>query len=49
MPAIDGARQLLHIRGGKGGKDRLVPLPTAALTLLRDFWRIDIYQSEVFA
>ena len=39
VPAIDGARKLVHIRGGKGGRDRLVPLPDAALTLLRDFWR----------
>jgi site-specific recombinase XerD len=39
VPAVDGARKLLHIRGGKGGRDRLVPLPDAALTLLRDFWR----------
>jgi integrase/recombinase XerD len=39
VSAIDGDRKLLHVRGGKGGKDRLVPLPDAALTLLRDFWR----------
>lgn len=39
VPAIDGARKLLHVRAGKGGKDRLVPLPDAALVLLRDFWR----------
>lgn len=39
VPAVDGARKLLHIHRGKGGKDRLVPLPDAALTLLRDFWR----------
>jgi integrase/recombinase XerD len=39
VPAVDGARKLLHIRGGKGGRDRLVPLPDSALTLLREFWR----------
>ena len=39
VPAVDGARKLLHIRGGKGGRDRLVPLPDAALTLLRECWR----------
>ena len=39
VPAVDGARQLLHVQGGKGGKDRLVPLPDAALTLLREVWR----------
>lgn len=39
VPAVDGARKLLHVRGGKGGRDRLVPLPDAALTLLRACWR----------
>jgi integrase/recombinase XerD len=39
VSAVDGARKLLHIRGGKGGKDRLVPVPDAALTLLRECWR----------
>ena len=39
VPAVDGARKLLHVRGGKGGRDRLVPLPDAALTLLREWWR----------
>lgn len=29
----------LHIRAGKGNKDRLVPLPAAMLQELRDFWR----------
>src|SRR6476619_5731116 len=38
VPAVDSARKLLHIRGGKGGRDRLVPLPDSALTLLREFW-----------
>ncbi len=36
---IDSARMHLHIRGGKGGKDRYVPLPQRALTLLRTHWR----------
>jgi integrase/recombinase XerD len=36
---IDGARSLLHIHHGKGGMDRIVPLPPAALTMLRDYWR----------
>ena len=39
VPAVDGARKLLHVHRGKGGKDRLVPLPDAALTLLREVWR----------
>ena len=36
---IDSARMLLRIQGGKGNKDRYVPLPPRALTLLRDHWR----------
>jgi integrase/recombinase XerD len=37
---IDSARMQLHIRGGKGNKDRAVPLPSRTLTLLRAHWRI---------
>jgi site-specific recombinase XerD len=36
---IDSSRMLLHIHAGKGNKDRYVPLPPAALTLLRTHWR----------
>lgn len=36
---IDSARMLIHIQGGKGNKDRYVPLPPAALTILRNHWR----------
>lgn len=36
---IDSGRCLLHIHQGKGGVDRMVPLPQAALTLLRAYWR----------
>lgn len=36
---IDGERKMLHIRQGKGGKDRYVPLPETALGMLRDYWR----------
>jgi site-specific recombinase XerD len=35
---IDGARQLLHVCHGKGGKDRYVPLPELALRMLRQYW-----------
>lgn len=38
VPDVDSERLLLHIHG-KRRKDRLVPLPDAALTLLRDHWR----------
>jgi integrase/recombinase XerD len=36
---IDSARMQLHIRGGKGNKDRAVPLPPRTLTRLRAHWR----------
>jgi site-specific recombinase XerD len=37
---IDSARMQLHIRSGKGNKDRAVPLPPKTLTLLRAHWRM---------
>ncbi len=39
VPDIDSSRKLIHVRGGKGNKDRYVPLPEATLLLLRKFWR----------
>ena len=36
---IDSARMLLHIRQGKGHKDRYAPLSPVALELLREWWR----------
>jgi len=36
---IDTARMLVHIRDGKGKKDRYVPLPRVTLGLLRTYWR----------
>lgn len=36
---IDSQRMLLHIRSGKGQKDRLVPLSSTLLQELRDWWR----------
>ncbi len=35
---IDGARKMVHIHQGKGGKDRCVPLPEASLLMLRKYW-----------
>lgn len=37
---IDSARMLLHVRQGKGNKDRLVPLSPRLLKELRDYWRM---------
>jgi site-specific recombinase XerD len=36
---IDSGRMLLHVRGGKGNKDRYVPLPEQSLSQLRRHWR----------
>ncbi len=36
---IDAGRMLVHVRRGKGHKDRLIPLPPRTLELLRDHWR----------
>ncbi len=35
---MDSARMVVHVRNGKGGKDRYVPLPKRTLQLLREFW-----------
>ena len=35
---IDSRRMLIHIQGGKGGKDRYIPLSSQVLPLLRTHW-----------
>jgi site-specific recombinase XerD len=35
---IDSSRMRLHVRGGKGNKDRYVPLPEQTLVQLRGYW-----------
>jgi len=35
---IDGTRHRVHIRRGKGHKDRFVPLPDTTYQALRTFW-----------
>jgi site-specific recombinase XerD len=34
---IDSARMVVHIRGAKGKKDRMVPLPATILPKLREY------------
>jgi site-specific recombinase XerD len=36
---IDSARMMLHVHRGKGAKDRFVPLPKTALSILRTHWK----------
>jgi integrase/recombinase XerD len=36
---IDSARLMIHLRHGKGAKDRYVPLPERTLQLLRQYWK----------
>jgi integrase/recombinase XerD len=35
---IDSPRLMIHVRHGKGAKDRYVPLPQRTLQLLRQYW-----------
>jgi site-specific recombinase XerD len=45
---IDGERQLLHVRHGKGNKDRYVPLPARCLALVRVYWRTHRHPTLLF-
>ncbi len=40
LPAIDSQRMVLHVKLGKGQKDRDVMLSPKLLTILRDWWRV---------
>jgi integrase/recombinase XerD len=46
---IDSQRMFLHIRGGKGNKDRCVPLPQRTLELLRQQWKSHCHATLLFA
>ena len=35
---IDSQRMMVHVRCGKGAKDRYVPLPIKTLAVLREYW-----------
>ena len=45
---IDRANQRVHIRQGKGNKDRFVPLPEPTLKALADFWRLHRHPPLLF-
>jgi integrase len=45
---IDADRRRVHIRDAKGNRDRLVPLPDATLSALRQFWQIHRHPELLF-
>jgi len=45
---IDSQTMQVHIREGKGGKDRLVPLPKRTLHALRYYWKIHRHPMLLF-
>jgi site-specific recombinase XerD len=45
---IDSSRMLIHVRNGKGGKDRYVPLPERTLFILRAYWRTHRHPKWLF-
>jgi integrase/recombinase XerD len=48
VPDIDSQRMFLHIRAGKGNRDRYVPLPHRTLLLLREQWKSHRHPSWLF-
>jgi len=45
---IDAGRKRVHIRRGKGHKDRLIPLPDLTLLALRTLWRKHRHPQLIF-
>ncbi len=45
---IDAQRLRVHIRDGKGNKDRFVPLPLTTLDTLRRFWCVHRHPELIF-
>jgi len=45
---IDAQRLRVHVRDGKGNKDRFVPLPQATLNTLRRFWSVHRHPKLIF-
>jgi integrase/recombinase XerD len=38
--AIDSKRKLLTVKGGKGNKDRVVPIPESMIIMLREYYKV---------
>jgi integrase len=45
---VDGERMRVHVRDAKGNRDRLVPLPEATLSALRDYWQVHRHPRLLF-
>ena len=45
---IDQDRMRVHVRDAKGNRDRLVPLPTHTLDVLREFWKVHRHPTLLF-
>ena len=45
---IDSKRMVVHVRAGKGAKDRYVPLPQPTLALLRRHWKTHRHPTWLF-
>jgi len=45
---IDKSTMLVHVRNGKGGKDRMVPLPELTLLALRAYWKTHRHERLIF-
>lgn len=48
IPDIDSQRMVIHVRHGKGQKDRFVPLSRIVLEVLREHWRIERPRDYLF-
>ena len=45
---IDSDRMMVHVRRGKGAKDRYVPLPAYTLKVLRQYWNVHRHAEWLF-
>lgn len=45
---IDSQLMQVHVRDGKGGKDRLIPIPQRTLAALRCYWKIHRHPQLLF-